>query len=130
MKNGQLLRVKILEILEAYIDEVDGIDFKHIPDYKLNSIANDILAIEENESEKKQCMYCEKIVDYSSGIFTCGECSGIKEVEKEFAKWIGFNCVGYEDTNEWLYSISPMEDKWFHSFKEIYQYWLDNIKDK
>ena len=25
--------------------------------------------------EKKQCMYCEKIVDYSSGIFTCGECS-------------------------------------------------------
>ena len=25
--------------------------------------------------EKKQCMHCEKTVEYSSGVFTCGECS-------------------------------------------------------
>ena len=26
---------------------------------------------------KKQCMSCEKIVEYSSGIFNCCECSGL-----------------------------------------------------
>ncbi len=26
--------------------------------------------------DMKQCMYCEKTVEYSSGIFTCEECSG------------------------------------------------------
>ena len=29
----------------------------------------------QEKSGTKQCMYCEKTVDYSSGIFTCEDCS-------------------------------------------------------
>jgi len=62
-------------------EEILEIIVKHIKrKIKVSEMIRLMEAAKEIESHYKhnnlkQCMYCEKIVDYSTGIFTCEDCS-------------------------------------------------------
>jgi hypothetical protein len=65
---GEELKDVILKAAE--IGEVSMIDARHIV-----SLLDEACEILQSEGLMVKCMYCEKEVPYSSGIFTCKECS-------------------------------------------------------
>ncbi len=88
-------------------------------------LRDEISKLSESKSEKKQCMYCEKEVDYSTGIFTCAECSGNEsndhsvdvnetisdeEIEEQF-----LNEFGHQPTSSNKYRLQGA--KWMRDLK-------------
>jgi hypothetical protein len=57
--------------LKAYIDKISNTDNGLTPN-EWNSFVDQL---DYALGGKKQCMSCEKTVDYSSGVFTCEDCS-------------------------------------------------------
>ena len=50
-------------------------DFLQLDDYNLEFVCDLMEGYAEYVLKNRQCMYCEKTVEYSSGIFTCKDCS-------------------------------------------------------
>jgi hypothetical protein len=97
----------ILEIMDCYTDEIEGLDFKHIPDYKFNSVTLDI--IHAMEEYAQLCQPRGKVY------------------EKEFIEWFtGENSpVAILYGNQVERFATKEKD---YTIYGLYQYWLKEIK--
>jgi len=122
-------REQIIEVLAKYYPNFANIE----------KVANDIIALDKqgnSNPHKEQNDRMREWFKHRTGLSTDFLQDHMMKMDEmlhgwypiKFVEWVGENCTRVEFTKEWIYHYSPMEDLFYNSTDELYEYWLKKIK--